>query len=292
MLSPSNPKQISRALACLAHRGLQSRIQARCDVGSVMEHEMNFSDYCRQIRPRSLDTQTRGLRTVSVRDLDALRPHLDAWDRLAWDAPQRLATMLPAWADAGFRYGPGPKEQWLCSFAYDGDRLVGVLRVIIGGHPVLGNGWPILRTCDRHVAAENIVLAPDRAADALPALLAEVGREVPNHLGLDLIAVRKNSPVWIGLQGGIDGYLTCTGSRYMNSLLDVRGDFDSYLATLGQMRKNLRRYWRSDAIGGSLRAMGKSPSKSKEGKLRVRNSWITSLRSRLQAGRAVVALPS
>jgi hypothetical protein len=97
---------------------------------------------------------------------------------------------------------------------------------------------------------ENIVLAPDQAAVALPALLAEVGREEPDHLGFDLMAVRKNSPVWAGLQGGIDGYVMFQGSRHMNSFLDVRSDFDSYLSTTGKMRSNLKRYRRKlDDLG-------------------------------------------
>ena len=86
------------------------------------------------------------LRTVTVHDFDALAPHFAAWDRLAWKAPQRLPTLLPAWVDAFLRHKLKPNERWLCSFAYIGDHLVGVLPVIATPHRLLGSSWPTLRT--------------------------------------------------------------------------------------------------------------------------------------------------
>jgi len=190
------------------------------------------------------DAPPSGMRTIAVQDLDSLEPHLQAWDRLGWDAPQRLATLLPAWADASFRHGPEAGERWLCTFAYEGDRLVGVLPLIVGAHPVLGHSRPVLRTCDRHVSIETIALAPDRAAAALRALIAEVRRVVPNHVGIDLMALRAGSPVLDALRDGVEGYIAHGGSRAMKSYLDVRGDFEAYLSKLRQMRSNIRRYRR------------------------------------------------
>jgi hypothetical protein len=144
--------------------------------------------------------------------------------------------------DASFRHGLRSNEQWLCSFAYDGDRLVGVLPVFVSPHPVLGPNWPQLRTCDRHTHYGDIVLAPDHATAAFNALLAELGRQVPNHLGLDLARVRQDSPIWTVLQHGLEGYVVRRGLLHRGSVLNVKGDFDSYLATLGNMRSNLKRY--------------------------------------------------
>jgi CelD/BcsL family acetyltransferase involved in cellulose biosynthesis len=211
------------------------------------------------------ETSAAGTRTVTVRDFDALQPHLEAWDRLAWDAPQRLAALLPAWADAGFRYGPEPGEHWLCTFAYEGNRLIGVLPLISGAHPILGSKWPVLRTCDRHVLVEKVVLAPDRAAIALQALLASVRQQVPNHLGVDLMALRRGSPVLEALKQGIDGYIMHQGSRAHNSVLDVRGDFETYLSNLKNMRSNLNRYRRKLEKRGNVSVeILRGPSASEE----------------------------
>jgi CelD/BcsL family acetyltransferase involved in cellulose biosynthesis len=182
------------------------------------------------------------LRTVTVRDFDALNPHRDAWGRLAWQAPQQLQTLLPDWMEVSFRYGRKSDEQWLCIFAYAGDRLVGVLPVFISPHRVLGRSWPHLQTCDRHSDYGDIVLAPGHATAALNVLLAELGRQVPSHTGLDLPMVQKDSPIWTSLQNGLEGYVMRRGALFRGSILDVRGDFNSYLATLSNMRINLKRY--------------------------------------------------
>lgn len=184
------------------------------------------------------------MRTVTVRDFDALSPHRDAWDRLAGEAPQQLQTLLPDWIEASFRYGRRSNEQWLCIFAYSGDRLVGVLPVFISPHRVLGRSWPHLQTCDRHSDYGDIVLAPGHATAALHGLLTELGRQVPGHTGLDLPKVPKDSPLWTSLQNGVEGYVMRRGALSRGSILDVRGDFDGYLATLSNMRINLRRYRR------------------------------------------------
>lgn len=180
------------------------------------------------------------LRTVTVHEFEHLRPHLAPWDRLAWDAPQQIPTLLPAWADANFRHGLNPNERWMCSFAYAGQRLVGVLPVIVSSHSILGVRRPLLRTSTRHSPSGDILLAADHAAEALRALLAEVARHVPDHVGLEAKAVRRNSPVWAALKGGMDGYVVHKDAPARLSFLDVTGGFDAYMKNLGKMRRNLR----------------------------------------------------
>lgn len=182
------------------------------------------------------------LNTITVRDLDDLIPHVPQWDQLAWRAPQKIANLLPAWINAFLRHKVAPNERWFCSFAYVGDRLVGVLPIIVTPHPLLGSFWPILRTpCDGHTPSGDVLLDRDHAAAAFKALLIEVGSQVPNHLGLDLKAVRSNSSVWKALEDGVDGYLMRRGLRSTWSFLKVDGDFNTYQAGLGKIRENIRR---------------------------------------------------
>jgi CelD/BcsL family acetyltransferase involved in cellulose biosynthesis len=184
------------------------------------------------------------IRTVVVRDLNELQSHVAAWDQLAWNSPQKIPTLLPSWVDAFLRHKLSSNESWLCCFAYAGDRLVGVLPVIATPHSFLGSARPMLRTpSDAHTPSGDIALAPNAPAGALGALLAEVGRQVPGHLGLDLKAVRRSSLVWNAIGAGVAGYLVRTGLRTRFSFLDVGGDFDEHSAGLGQIRSNLRR-WR------------------------------------------------
>jgi hypothetical protein len=121
---------------------------------------------------------------------------------------------------------------------------VGVLPIIVTPHPVLGQRWPILRTAGRLTPSGDIALAPDYATEALKALLLELGRQVPTYCELSLPAVRQNSPVHTALQSGVDGYIVLRSAHHRFSRLDVTGRYDEYIASLGNIRKNLKRYGR------------------------------------------------
>ncbi|EIM28965.1 hypothetical protein MicloDRAFT_00026130 [Microvirga lotononidis] len=193
------------------------------------------------------------VRVVTVRHLDDLKPHTEAWDRLAWEAPQGLATMLPAWVKATFQHGLWPHWRWMCCFAYAGQRLVGVMPVVIMPHPILGHRRPLLRTYGKLTPSGDIALASDCATEAFAALLAEVVRQEPSHVGLDLQAVRKNSPVWSALQNGAARHIACTSARHGFSILDVSGSFDSFIGNLKKMASNLGRFHRKIKKRGKVR---------------------------------------
>ncbi|WP_160310500.1 GNAT family N-acetyltransferase [Microvirga vignae] len=202
------------------------------------------------------------IRTVTVREFDALAPHAAAWDRLGWEAPQKTPTLLPGWVDAFLRHRLKPNENWFCSFAYLDDTLVGVLPIIISPHSVLRHHWPLLRTAyDALTPSGDVLLASEYAAPAFRALLTEVNRQVPNHLGLELKAVRCNSPVWEATAGGSGSYIIRTGLHSLYSYLNVEGDFSAYRARLGRLREDLRRFHRKlEARGPVLREIRKGPA--------------------------------
>lgn len=205
--------------------------------------EWDWSESKSRDEPRSISAPHE-VRIVTVRELEELQPHLEAWDRLVWESPQALATMLPAWTAAVFQHGLWPDWRWACCFAYEGERLVGVLPIIVTPHPVLGQRWPILRTDGKLTPSGDIALAPDCAGKAFGALLAEVRRELPNYCEIKLPAVRQNSPVLAALRNGMDRHVVRHGARQRFSRLDVTGRYDEYIANLGNIRKNLKRYGR------------------------------------------------
>jgi CelD/BcsL family acetyltransferase involved in cellulose biosynthesis len=187
---------------------------------------------------------SQNLHVTTVRDFEALAAHAPAWDRLAWEAPQKVPMLLPAWVEVSLRHGLNHGEEWLCSFAYLGEKLIGVLPIILTPDPILGKGWPTLRMADKHSQSGDMLLAPDHAAVAFQTLLGGLRQEVPTHLGLELKAVRRNSPLWAAIRNSQIGYITRCGSRQRYSCLSLGQDFDSYLGTLGNMRRNLKRYMR------------------------------------------------
>lgn len=204
--------------------------------------EWDWSECERRDDPRSAPPHE--VRIVTVREFEGLQPHLEAWDRLVWESPQALATMLPAWTATVFQHGLWPDWRWACCFAYAGERLVGVLPIIVTPHPVLGPRWPILRTDGKLTPSGDIALAPDCAGQAFEALLGEVRRQLPNYCEIRLPAVRQNSPVLAAVQNGMDRHVVLQGARQSFSRLDVTGRYDEYVAKLGNIRKNLKRYGR------------------------------------------------
>jgi hypothetical protein len=191
--------------------------------------------------------------TVTVRNFDGLAPHLAAWDRLAWQAPQKIANLLPAWIDAFLRHRLGPQDHWLCIFAYAGDALVGAMPVVVTPHPVLGAKRPMLQApFDSLTPSGDIVLAPEYAHAAFRALLEQLAREVPGHVGIDLKAVRSTSTLWKALEGNVDGYFVRRGLRNFFAFLDVTGNFQSHHATLGKTRSHLKRFRRKLESRGTV----------------------------------------
>jgi hypothetical protein len=89
-----------------------------------------------------------------------------------------------------------------------------------------------------------VLLAPELAEPAFEALMAELHHQVPRHLGLNLSAVRQNSPVWGALKVGCVGYVIRLGLRSEYSFLDVGKGADTYWSRLGNMRRNVKRYRR------------------------------------------------
>lgn len=185
----------------------------------------------------------KNVEVVAVRDFDSLQPHMRAWDNLAWDAGQGMPASSPAWVTAFLHHKLRPDEKWLSCFCYLDHRLIGVLPVISGPHPLLGEGRPVLRTpSDKHTPSSDILLDPDWAQVALHSLLHELTCQVPNHLGINFKAVRSNSHLWRALQTAAPGYFVRSGFRFEYSYLNVEGSFDQYLSGIKSMRSNLRRF--------------------------------------------------
>ncbi|RDI60004.1 acetyltransferase (GNAT) family protein [Microvirga subterranea] len=138
-----------------------------------------------------------------------------------------------------------PGDRWLCTFAYRGDRLVGVLPLVWRSNGIFSQSLPVLETpFDQHTPSGDILLEPDIGAAALDTLLMDVDRCIPNHIGIDFKAIRRSSALWRAAGKNSSGYLVRTGLSTMYSYLDARGSFDGYMAELGSIRKNVRRYRR------------------------------------------------
>ena len=73
-----------------------------------------------------------GIRLVDVRTFEELAEHADAWNDL-FRQTDRLSPFLSyPWMAAFFRNLVSSPERWLCLFAYENDRLVGIFPLVAG----------------------------------------------------------------------------------------------------------------------------------------------------------------
>src|SRR5262249_37816205 len=112
----------------------------------------------------TIASRPAGLRIKVLRSLELLQPYEAAWNRLAFEAPQRLPNLSYAWAVSHLEHMLGPSQRWCCLLALEEDELVGVLPLVVEQHTVFGLNRPRLS------ALQN---KPTPPAD----ILAVAGRE-------------------------------------------------------------------------------------------------------------------
>ncbi|MGM0575306.1 MAG: GNAT family N-acetyltransferase [Myxococcota bacterium] len=179
----------------------------------------------------------------TVRDLDALAEHGEAWNRLAERAPQGVPMISWAWVSAYLRHRLGPEESWLAVLAFDGDDLVGVLPLIDGPRE---DPWPHLRVLtaprDPHTICGDALAAPGREHEILPALVEAALDAVPDAARLDLERVPSTSPTVALARPSTGPVLWTRHAAGRGGYLAIRGDFEGYRADLSSnFRSNLNK---------------------------------------------------
>lgn len=76
------------------------------------------------------DRPATGLRILEAHTLPELEAHAEAWTRLLLESASALPRQSYPWIRAFLEHKAPPGKHWFCLFAYEGDRLVGVLPLI------------------------------------------------------------------------------------------------------------------------------------------------------------------
>ena len=183
------------------------------------------------------------LDVVVVRALDALAEHADQWNRLAYESPQQSPMLSWAWLSAYFEHRLLAGESWACVLAYDGDRLVGVLPLLVSPRRVLGLEHPVLRTpYDPHTISIEPLVAAGRAGEVVPVLVDAAARVLPGWSQLELERIPETSPVRAVLARGAAPFVFIEERRGVGAFLPVPPRFDEYRAGLSRnFRSNLNK---------------------------------------------------
>ncbi len=184
-------------------------------------------------------------RVVVVDDLAGLEAHADAWDRLAlaptapFAAPFSSHAWIASYLETKLEDGD---DAWRCYFAYDGDRLEGVLAGIEAPHRLFGRGRPWLRVPpDFYTHEGNVLLDPETAPDAARTLLAGARTHEPGLTGARLGLVREGSGTVQALKAADQGPVL-DAHDLDGRLIRLEGDWSAYEAKLGRnFRRNLKK---------------------------------------------------
>ena len=186
----------------------------------------------------------RGPITVSnVETLDGLRPHADAWDRLALAAPQRLPMLSHAWVSAFLAHRVPPTSSWRVLVARRDEEVVGVIPLVRTPHEQLGAARPRLRLPRGvYTRSGDAVLAEGSEHEVLAALLAEARRLEPDLFSIDFMGVRETSPTRAALAAETDRFSVVDAPDEPGSFVPIAGTLDAYRETLGDnFSRNLRK---------------------------------------------------
>jgi len=83
--------------------------------------------------PESWQFKNSGrVRLVDVRTLEELSQHADAWNKLFNECKKVSSVLSYSWQSSFFKYKVESPEKWLCLFAYENDRLIGVCPFVAG----------------------------------------------------------------------------------------------------------------------------------------------------------------
>ncbi len=187
-----------------------------------------------------------GLRIEIGKTVDELARHADVWDEIASRAPQRIPMLAHSWVSSYFEHQLTPAERWFCLFAYERDKLVGILPVIVRSHDLYGVRFHELRTpCDMHTRSGDALVVNGNEygeTDVFKKLLSELHQLEPSALCFEIHGVRDLCPTLSLLKKGALGGIAVQERDMGGSFVRIRGGLEDFRAQLGSnFAGNLRK---------------------------------------------------
>lgn len=185
-----------------------------------------------------------GIRLVDVRTIEELDQHADAWNDLFQKA-DRLSPMLSyPWMRAFFRNQVTAPERWLCLFAYENDRLIGIMP-LMSSYAVRALGFSLrlfkLPYHYAHTSGTDCLALPGR--EAVFGLFMDYLNSIPRSIPcLSLKHVPEHYPSVRYLNTGKHRLCFVQKSAGTEAVLPLPKTAVEYSAGLaGKLRQNLRR---------------------------------------------------
>jgi CelD/BcsL family acetyltransferase involved in cellulose biosynthesis len=179
--------------------------------------------------PINLLNHPSGLRAEVVDSIAALEPYRDDWNRLALETPQKLPMLSHAWVSSYLENFLNPDETWCCIFAFDGDRLVGLLPVIITPFRILGLNRPRLATpFNLHTFSVDFLSAAERQNEIVPFLLTTLFKIQKASFGFAINRLPETTPTLDALANNIEGAGLIRDFAGYASIIKIEGAIDDF----------------------------------------------------------------
>jgi len=187
-----------------------------------------------------IDRDASEASTISIRvvgDLDQLGEFEARWN----DLVERCSTALPmssyAWVSSYFRHFVEPPERWVCLLATRGDRLVGVLPLLLNTSGA--NARTVRLPQNPHALSVDAVLEPDAAQEVFETLLHAARELEVRPTAIVFGRVREDSPTH---SLAIPGLFRFSELAENGAYLPVPHDFEEYRQGLSRnFRNNLNK---------------------------------------------------
>ena len=178
---------------------------------------------------------------VLASSLEEFAPHAGAWDELAEREARLglLAATLPWFASFVEHRLAEAGRSWGCLFAYEAERLVGVLPFVRKPHRALGGLKPWLHVPgDVHTTGGDVLLASGAGqAEVLSALLDAALDTRPHPVGLSLGGLMPDAPVLAST-----GPMLVAPEDLAGRSIALDGTWAEFHEALGpNLRRNLRK---------------------------------------------------
>lgn len=182
------------------------------------------------------------LQIKAVQNFQDFESHIDAWNKLAFGAPQQLPMCSYAWISSYFEHYLASDESWICLFAYDRQELVGVMPLVVKSRSLFGFKFALLgvrrsaQTCSVDILVkqgeENIVIR---------AMINAAIASYPHQIGFVFDRLPENSPT-INVLENLSGFTPIKEFDSVGAFLKITDNFAEYRASLsGNFRSNLNK---------------------------------------------------
>jgi CelD/BcsL family acetyltransferase involved in cellulose biosynthesis len=179
-----------------------------------------------------------------VTALDRLAQYATAWNELISLSTARLPMSSFAYIHPYFEHQLESGESWRCLFAFSGERMVGVLPLIMSAPRLLGISRKQFRApSNTHVPSVTAYVAEGFESPTIGAFLKELLNSDPDYFSLSFTRVHESAAILHTAPETLRDvrmFTECVGN---GSYVPITGDFPTYRASLSSNhRRNMRRW--------------------------------------------------